>query len=184
MNLVRSVIKNCRTKLKPPKPGTTKRPDNQAVAEAASAIRQAVFRVTKKRVKITHYFDKNISEFMAAKNASRLCTIPAITPDEFVYVLGPPMWLDSYQNKAILRKLNNHLSRGRKPPVAFLIKPIGLFIVDNKNHSGLLKEIICTYFTVRSLAAALGPIRPLTGNQRQFVAKLYNTGSDTSQEKD
>ena len=173
MNLVGRVTDKCQKAIKIRKTQKIKHPNNKAVSEAAGSIREGIYQTSKKRIILNHYFDKNISDILSRKDGSRLCSIPAITPDEYAYVKGSPMWLDGFEKEVIKRKLNNHLSKGYKSPLAFLIKPVGLFIIGNKKRANLLKEVISTYISVRCSAAGLGSIRSLTKLQQEFVGELY-----------
>ncbi|MBA7709608.1 3-phenylpropionate-dihydrodiol/cinnamic acid-dihydrodiol dehydrogenase [subsurface metagenome] len=115
---------------------------------------------------------------MAEKNAGRLCSAPAVTPDELVYSHGPAMWLDEWKPETILNKLNRKITTGRELPVGFLIKPLGLFIADDKNQAVFLRDVIKTYLSVRSFAERFGGIHPLNKQQRESTTEAESSNVD------
>ncbi|MHC4483263.1 MAG: hypothetical protein ACYSW4_06910, partial [Planctomycetota bacterium] len=57
-------------------------------------------------------------------------------------------------------------------PVAFVIKPIGLFVAGSENQLPLLKDVITHSLSIRSFAARLGGVKPLNKRQREFITRL------------
>lgn len=171
LQLVRKVVNTCNSKLKQPRVVKIKAASAEVIAEAALAIRQALFQATGKRMTVRHFIDENIAGFMAGKDAARLCSGAAITPDELVYAHGPAMWLEKWDRQTILNKLNRLSCNGRELPVGFLIKSLGLFVAGGEGRLLLVKEVVGTYLSVRSFAAGLGGIRPLNRRQREFITR-------------
>jgi rhamnose utilization protein RhaD (predicted bifunctional aldolase and dehydrogenase) len=171
---VRKTVGICSRKLKKSRPVGTYFANAEAIALAASAIRRSLFEATGKNMTVRHFIDESIMRFMAEKDAAKLCSLPAVTPDELVYADGPPLWLDGPDPRKILGKLNRRLVAGRQLPFVFLIRPLGLFISGKGKRLSLVKDIVSTYLSVRSLAAKIGGIYPLTGRQRKFIIMLYS----------
>jgi rhamnose utilization protein RhaD (predicted bifunctional aldolase and dehydrogenase) len=172
IRLVRKTVNMCNIKLKQPKAVKIKPANAEIIVKAALAIRAATFESTGKRVTVRHFIDETIAKFMARKDAARLCSVPAITPDELVYTHGPAMWLENWRQQTILRKLNRRIAKGRQSPVAFVIKPIGLFVAGSENQLPLLKDVITHSLSIRSFAARLGGVKPLNKRQREFITRL------------
>lgn len=172
LRLVRKVVSICRSKLKQPKAVKIKRASAESIAEAALVIREAFLRLTGKCMTVRHFIDDNVAGFMAREDAARLCSLPAVTPDELVYSHGSAMWLDKWEQQTVLDKLNRLYCNGRELPASFLIKPLGLFVVGNEGQSLLVvKDVVSTYLSVRGFAAGLGGIKPLNKRQREFIAR-------------
>jgi len=176
LQLVRRVVNTCDSKLKRPKAAKIRPADNEAIAEASSAIRRAIFQTGGKRVAVKHFINETIAGFMARSNGRRLCLGAAVTPDELVYARGAAMWVDKAEPQIILNKLRRRIGLGAEPPAGFLIKPLGLFVAGGRGQVSLIKDVIITYLAVRSFAADLGGICPLNKRQRQFITGRYKKG--------
>ena len=172
LRLVRKAVSICSSKLKRPRPVKIKTPDDKVIAEAASAVRAGLFGATGTHMPVAHRLDENIAGFMERRDAARLCSVPAVTPDELVYAHGPAMWLDKPDGKTIAYKLNRQIANKKEIPAAFLIRPLGLFVAAPKNQLPLIKDVVSTYLSVRSFAADLGGIKPLNKRQREFITDL------------
>jgi len=171
LRLVRKVVNICNSKLKQPRAVKIEAASAEAIAEAALAIRKALFQATGEHMTVRHFIDENIARFMAGCDAARLCSGAAITPDELVYAHGSAMWLEKWDRQTILNKLNRLSCNGRELPVGFLIKSLGFFVAGGEQQLLLVKEVISTYLSVRSFAAGLGGIKPLNRRQREFIIR-------------
>ena len=176
LRLVRRVVNTCDSKLKRPKAVKIRPADNEAIAEACSAIRKAIFLTAGKRVTVKHFINEAIAGFMAGSDGRRLCRGGAVTPDELVYARGAAMWVDKAEPQIILNKLRRRIGLGAETPAGFLIKPLGLFVAGGRGQLSLIKDVIVTYLGVRSFAADLGGICPLNKRQRQFITGRYEKG--------
>lgn len=176
MKLLKKTVNTCSGELNRAKTKSAARryftPNAKTISQTTFAIRQALFDTTAKNFNVRHFLDEKIAGFMVQENASELCSIPAVTPDELIYCHGPAMWLENSDPETVLSKLNTHIAKYRLLPVAFLIKPVGLFITGNKKQALLRKEIAVAYFSIRSRAAKLGTIKPLTGSQRDILLNI------------
>jgi len=172
LHLVRKVVDMCSSRLEQakvkPQPA-----DKEAIARTASAVRQAFRQATGRDIAVSHFIDETIAGFMADKNAARLCSAAAVTPDELVYAHGPAMWLEKPDIQTILDKLNRRIADSRQIPASVLVKPLGLFVVADEQQSSFIREVVGIYLSVRSFAASLGTIHPLNKRQRQFIISQY-----------
>jgi len=170
LRLVRKVIKRCGSKLKEPKPPKTKPPARSDIAAAKSAIHKALSDATGLDLPVQYFHDnKPVTAFMARKDAAKLLGTPALNPDELVYASGSAMWLESYDIKAITRKLESLLSKGRKPAAAFIIKDLGLFIAADKKTAPLIAEITTCSVLIRMYASKFGGVLALNERQQDFI---------------
>jgi rhamnose utilization protein RhaD (predicted bifunctional aldolase and dehydrogenase) len=172
LQLVRKVVDTCNSRLKQPKVVKVKTSSPKKITEAALAIHKAFLQATGKDMTVRHFIDEDTAGFMARDDAARLCTLSPVTPDELIYAHGSAMWLDKWDRKTILNKLNRQIADGRKLPAGFLIKPMGLFIIGSEKQLPLVKDVISTYLRVRSFAASLGKVRSLNKRQQDFIARL------------
>ncbi len=177
LQLVRKVVNICKSKVKRPKPVKIKSAGKTVISDATLAIRKAFLQATAKRVTVRHFIDENIATFIVRRDAAKLCSLPAITPDELVYTHGPPLWLEKWSRQTLFNRLNRRIAEGQKPPAAFLIRPFGLFVTGRKSQITLIKDVVTTSLAVRSFAARLGGARPLTKKQRQFITMLETKAS-------
>ncbi len=173
LRLVHKTVGICSIRLKDTGAASAYSADAEAIALAVSTIRCILFGATGKNMTVRHFIDESIMRFMAEKNAARICLLPAVTPDELVYAGGPPIWLDSPDGRKILGKLNRRMAAGQRPPFAFLVRPLGLFIAGRGKQLSLVKNIVSTYLSVRSLADRIGGVHSLTASRRKFIATLY-----------
>ena len=142
---------------------------NDDIAAAKLAIGRAFFQVTGQNVTVEHFLDGHIAGFLARKDAKRLVSFPALTPDGLVYSGGPPMWLEKGHYKTIIDKLNRQISRGEKLPFSFLVGALGLFVAGNEKTIPVIKDVVTVSLLIRSFAANFGGVNPLNRRQRQFI---------------
>jgi len=172
VRLVHKAVNLCNSKFRQPKMAEIKSVNEQIIAKAAFTIREAFFKAAGKHVTVRHFIDESIANFMARKDASKLCLLSAITPDELIYAHGPAIWLDRWSRQEIFHKLERQIANGGKPPFVFLIKPLGLFIAGRKKQVQLTKDVVSASLAIRSFASRLGGIRPLNKRQRAFIINV------------
>ena len=167
---VHKVIRVCSSKLREPKACIRKRPDWEAIIKAKLAIRRAIFDATGQYLPV-HYVPATgpVAAFMARKDAPRLLATAAMNPAELVYANGPAMWLESCDVRTATRKLNALVGKGRKPPVAFIVSRLGLFIAADKKTSAVAAEVTVASLLVRTYAAKFGGVLALTKRQQDFI---------------
>lgn len=173
LRLVRKVVDTCRSRLIPPKAVKVKPLDAALIWTTAAMIRKALFEVTGKRTDVCHFIGGNVRAFLAGKDAAKLCSGAAITPDELVYANGPAMWLDRPDRQRLLGRLNRQIANRRQVPAGFLIKHLGLFIAAEKKNMQLIADVVGTYLLVRLFAAELGGVHCLNRRQRDFILASY-----------
>ncbi|MDD5327843.1 MAG: class II aldolase/adducin family protein [Phycisphaerae bacterium] len=169
LKLLRTVINRCKGKLKYPKAVKAKRPNKKIVAEIKQCISEALFKATGKHTVIKYFYDGQIAAFCRDKNAKKLLTPPALTPDELLYVNGPAMWLDDCGPKKNTRRLNSLIKKGKTPPVAFLVKSVGLFVAAPVRVAPAVRDIVKNSFVIRTNAFRLGGICALNKAEQNFI---------------
>lgn len=168
---VRKVIRVCSSKLREPKARIRKRPDWEAIVKKAKlAIRRGIFDATGQYLPV-HYVPTTgpVAAFMARKDAPGLLATAAINQAELVYANGPAMWLESCDVRTATRKLNALVGKGRKPPMAFIVKGLGLFMAADKKVWAVAAEVTTGSLQVRSWAAKFGGVLTLTKRQQDFI---------------
>ncbi|MGA1980290.1 MAG: class II aldolase/adducin family protein [Sedimentisphaerales bacterium] len=185
LRLLRSVINRCAGKLKYPKTTGTKPPNQQMIAEMKLRIRSALYNATGCSPAISYFYDDEIAAFWRQKNAQKLLTPPALTPDELLYANGPAMWIEDCNSKKIARRLTRLIRKGKNPPIAFLVKGAGLFVaaadkpVPSKPVlSGIegvegiapaVRDIVKNSFVIRTNASRFGGILTLNYAEQDFI---------------
>jgi len=174
LGLVRKVINRCSAHLRKVKRSKTvkmKIPDLNAVNQAKLNLRHGVFAATGQHLPVSHFYNPAVASFLAEKSAPRLLATTSLTPDELVYANGSPVWLDSSNPKLIADKITSLLKKGMKPPLAFLLKGVGLFIAGEEKITPAAREIAESSFFIRSHATRLGGIKSLTSREEDFINK-------------
>jgi len=170
LRLVRKTVRKCRNRLKKPKAEIARPVSRQQIIEAGSVIRDVVFQMTGRKMTVRHYINDTIAGFMAGKDAAKLCSLPAVTGDESIYIGGPPIWLDKWNKKIIFYKLSQRTYDKR--PVCFLIRSLGLFVAGDKGRQTLMKDIITANLAVRSYASGFGGVHCLNKKHLKFLANI------------
>ncbi|MFA5239993.1 MAG: class II aldolase/adducin family protein [Phycisphaerae bacterium] len=169
LKLLRIIINRCKAKLKYPKAVKSKRPDRKVVAEIKQCISETLFNVTGKRTVIKYFYDGQIAAFCRNKNAKKLLTPPALTPDELLYVNGPAVWFQDCDPKKITRRLKSLIKKGKTPPVAFLVKSVGLFVTAPDKIAPAVRDIVKNSLLIRTNASRLGGICALNKAEQNFI---------------
>ena len=79
------------------------------------------------------------------------------------------MFLENVEPSSIARKIKILVSRGQKPPAAFLVKNAGLFVAFDIKIAPVINEIVTDSLLVRLYASRFGGVLALTKRQRDFV---------------
>jgi len=172
LRLVRKTVRKCRNRLKKPKEGKARPVSRQQIIEAGSVIRNGIFQMTGRKITVRYYINDTIAEFMARKDAARLCSQPVVTGDELICVGGPPIWLDKWDKQTILDKSKHRIGDKIKQPVCFLIRSLGLFVAGDKGRQELMKDIITANLAVRSYASGFGGAHCLNKRHLKFLANI------------
>jgi rhamnose utilization protein RhaD (predicted bifunctional aldolase and dehydrogenase) len=169
LRLLRSIISRCAGKLKYPKAGKTKPLNQKMIAYAKLCIRRAFYEATGRYAVISYFYDDAIAAFWRQKNAQKLLTPSALTPDELLYANGPAMWIEDCNPKKIARRLTRLIKKGKTPPVAFLVKGSGLFVVGMEKIAAAVRDIVKNSFVIRTNASRLGGILTLNYAEQDFI---------------
>ena len=169
LRLLRKVINHCAGKLKQPKAGKTKPPTQEVIADIKLRIRRAFYEATGQYAMISYFYDDDIAAFWRQKDAQKLLSPSALTPDELLYANGPPMWVEDCVPKKITRRLTSKIRKGEKPPVAFLVKGAGLFVAGTEKIATTVRDIVKNSFVIRTNASCLGGILTLNKAEQDFI---------------
>ncbi len=169
--LLRRVINRCSNKLKQLKAAETKSPGQKIINNMKLCIRRGFFEATGEHAIISHFYDDAIVAFWRQKNAQKMLSSAALTPDELVYANGPAMWVKVCNSKKIKARLTRDIENGRKPSLAFLVKGLGLFVVGPKKIALGVRDIVESSFFIRTNALRLGGIHSLNKSEQDFISK-------------
>jgi rhamnose utilization protein RhaD (predicted bifunctional aldolase and dehydrogenase) len=189
LRLLRIIINRCAGKLKclssvagllrrtDPKAGKAKPLNQEIIADVKLCIRRALYEATGRYAVISYFYDDAIAAFWRQKNAQKLLSPPALTPDELLYTNGPAMWVQDCVPKKIARRLTRQIRKGKNPPAAFLVKGAGLFVaaaekpVPSKVEgiAAAVRDIVKNSFVIRTNASRLGGILTLNYAEQDFI---------------
>ncbi len=141
------------------------------VASFRAAVRKGLHEATGGYAPVRCFQDEQLAAFLARADAKRLASLPALTPDEMVYVGGSPLWVDRPEAAAIARRIASRLAAGDKAPSGFLAPGVGLLVAGTERTIPAIREVITASLTVRAAAASFGGPKPLTAGQRQAIAE-------------
>ena len=172
--IIRRVINCCNGKLKQlfsMKAAKTKPPGQKIINNTKLCIRRGFFEATGEHATISHFYDDDIVAFGRQKDAQKMLSSAALTPDELVYANGPAMWVKVCDSKKIKARLTRDIENRRKPPLAFLVKGLGLFVVGPKKIALGVRDIVESSFFIRTNALRLGGIHSLNKSEQDFINK-------------
>ena len=164
LQLVLKVIKRCGKKLTCPGSKKIKKPAGQTVRDAKQAIREAFFAATGEKKPVHFFHNKIISTFADRTDTGRLLKAGPLNPNEIIYCNGPAIWVENLQKEKIVF----HLKK-KKPPIAFLVKNIGLFVVGSKRTASTAEQVVLDSLFTRYNARRLGGIVALTKSEQNFI---------------
>jgi len=169
LRLVRKVINRCAGRLKQPKPGRTKSISQDVITDAKLCIRKAFFEATGQYSTISYFYDDCFAAFWRQKHAQKMLSQAALAPDELVYANGPALWVERCNSQKIAARLTSQINRDRKPPMAFLVRDIGLFVAGKENLAPTIRDIVESSLFIRTNASRLGGIVALNKRQQDFI---------------
>ncbi len=169
LRLLRCVINRCAGKLKYPKTSKVKPPNKKIIAEMKLRIRSAIYNATNRFAVISYFYDDEIAAFWRQKNAQKLLSMPALTPDELLYANGPAMWMQDCNVKKIARRLTLRIKKGNTPPATFLVKGAGVFVATTAKIAPAVRDIVKNSFVIRTNASRLGGILALNKLEQDFI---------------
>lgn len=169
LQLLRSAINRCTGELKYPKVGKAKPLNQEVIADVKLCIRRAFYEATGHSAAISYFYDDTIAAFWCQKNAQKLLSPPALTPDELLYANGPAMWVQDCVPKKIARRLTRKIRKGKNLPAAFLVKGAGLFVAAADKIAPAVRDIVKNSFVIRTNASRLGGILTLNKLEQDFI---------------
>jgi len=170
LSLTKKVIAKCNDKLKQPSTKNGKPASSQDIQDASLCIRKAHFDASGEYGTVTYFTDDMIASFVRKSENKRLLR-GVLTPDELIYSNGPAMWVEKLDPIKITSKINSMVEKGEKPPVAFLVKGIGLFVTGKKKMAPTVNEIVTSSLFIRTNADKMGGVSTLTKKQKDFIDK-------------
>ncbi len=172
--LTKKIINKCARALPKIKPSPLPRPAPSAIRLAKSAIHKALLQSAGLNTPVAHFLDKNIAAFINRPDAPKLLSTPALGAAELVYANGSPLWLDSPSIEKISTKLKILIAKGRKPPKAFVVKDLGLFVSAPPKYAPVIADVAAGSLMVRAWASNFGGVLPLTLSQQEFITRWEN----------
>jgi len=174
LRLVWKVISLCSSKLKKLKIQNSKLKtsilNRQDLIATKLAIRKVVFDATGQYLPVSYFGNTEaVAGFISRKDVGKLLATPALNPDELVYANGSAMWLEKLDAKIIARKIRTRVGKRQKPPAAFVVKGLGLFVAADKKTAPIVAEITTGSLVIRMNAAKFGGILALTKRQQNFI---------------
>jgi len=169
LRLLRKVIKRCAGRLKWLKTAKAKPSARKAVADVKLCICRAFYRATGRYVSVNYFYDDFFAAFWRQKNARNLLSVSALTPDELRYANGSAMWAWDCDPEKIAHLINSKIKRNGKPPVAFLVKGTGLFIVGNRKFALIVRDVVKSSLAIRVNASRMGGVVSLNKAEREFI---------------
>ena len=169
MRQVEKVISRCKQGLKEAAITERQPAGPNDVDSIRRIIKDALIEAAGCDMRVDHFTNKTVARFSARKDARKLLKVPALTPDELGFVSTPIIWLGRHDRKTVVGKIRAGIAKYEKPPVAFLAKDFGLFLVGETRFTSILTEVIVSSLFVRSHAQDMGGINPLNKRQRNFV---------------
>jgi rhamnose utilization protein RhaD (predicted bifunctional aldolase and dehydrogenase) len=174
LNLVREVINLCNKKLTCPVIKEIKKPDAEIIKQAKLIIEDAFFKASGQHKPVYFFHNKNLAAYIHRDDSGKLLRAGSINPNEIAYCNGPAIWLEKLQKNKILAALKNQIAKNHKPPLAFLVKNFGLFVIGNAKSASIIEQIVSNALFIRYNAQKFGGIAALTKSEQEFI---YNCGA-------
>ncbi|MGD0785801.1 MAG: class II aldolase/adducin family protein [Sedimentisphaerales bacterium] len=159
LNLVSKVIKKCWNKLTCPTVKQIKKPNANEIKNVKNIISAAAV----KKKQVYYFYNKNLGPYVHQDDTGNLLKAGALNPNEIIYLKGPIIWLENLQKNTILPKL-------KTPPVAFIIKNLGLFVIGSAKDSSTAQQVITASLFMRFNASKFGGIVALTKHEQNFIS--------------
>jgi len=169
LSLTKKVIKKCNEKLKQPS-SKNKPASEQDIRDASLCIRKAYFDAYGEYGSVSFFTDDMVASFVRKSENKRLLR-GVLTPDELIYSNGAAMWVEKLDPLKITAKINSIVAKGSKPPIAFLVKNLGLFVAGKKKMAATVNEIVTSSLFIRTNADKMGGVSTLNKRQIEFIDK-------------
>ncbi len=169
LSLSRKVIRTCSRglmKFKKRKPPAI---DKKIISIAKKNIRAAILQTTYRNVPVQYFSEPEVFSFMRLQNPKRLLAPGSLTPDEQIYVNGPPVFLRSAQQDNIENDIKSWIKKWNTKPLAFILDGIGLFVAASPKRASTISNVVKNSLFIRQNAARIGPISTLNADQRHFI---------------
>ncbi|MBW8035700.1 MAG: SDR family NAD(P)-dependent oxidoreductase, partial [Planctomycetes bacterium] len=170
LQLTKKVTKKCSDRLKHPTSVKARPVQNIRIQQAAMRIRKAFYDACGDYGSVSYFTNDTIASFLRRKDCKRLLR-GVLTPDELFYSNGPALWLENLDAKKITAKIRAFIDKGQKPPIAFLVKGLGLFAAGKKMKAITVRDIVTSSLFIRTNADRLGSIAALNKRQQDFINK-------------
>ena len=136
------------------------------------AIRKAVFDSTGKYIPVSFFPpDKMTANSRIRQKSSKLIKSDTPMPDELVYANGQPVMLEKTDSTFIAGKIKRQINKDQKPPVAFFIKDVGLFVTTRFKFDTVINKIATDSSCTRTVQS-----KPCSELQNQ-IAIVTGAGS-------
>lgn len=165
LKLVSKVIKICGGKLKHPKTKKTKTPDVRIIRDTKQIIKKAFLKSTGQNKPVQFFCDKTISAFSHSRQTASLLNTGPLSPEEVIYANCPAVWLEKVRQEKIV----SCLKKKPKPPLGFLVRNLGLFVIGDVKSANLTKKIVAGSLFIKYNARRLGGILTLNKHQQNFI---------------
>lgn len=169
LQLLHKVINRCAGKLKQPRVRKICPISQELIADIKLCIRRAFYEATGQYAVISYFYNDEIAAFWRQKDAEKVLLQGPLTPDELVYANGPAMWVQDCSSEKIANKLTSQIKKGRKPPIAFLVKGTGLFVAGTEKIASTVRDIAESSFFIRANASRFGGILSLSKTEQDFI---------------
>ena len=169
LSLARKVIRTCSGGLMKFKKQKTPAIDKKIISIAKKNIRAAILQTTYKNVPVQYFSAPEVFSFMRLQNPKRLLAPGSLTPDEQIYVNGPPVLLRSSQQDNIENAINSWMKKWNTKPLAFILDGIGLFAAASPKQAVTISNVVKNSLFIRQNAARIGQINALNAAQRQYI---------------
>ena len=124
---------------------------------------------TYKNVTVQYFSAPEVFSFMRLQNPKRLLAPGSLTPDEQIYVNGPPVFIRSPQQDNIENAINSWMKKWNTKPLAFILDGIGLFAAASPKKASTISDVVKNSLFIRQNAARIGQINALNAAQRRFI---------------
>ncbi len=169
VRIVKRVIRLCNKRLTVLDKKKAPKVDAQQVTEIKLALRKAHFKATGQYNNVSFFQSPMINAFLANRNAKKMLSAGALTPDELVYAHGPAMYVDKIDADKIASMLTKQIVSGQKASVTFLVAKVGLFVIANEKTASVIKDVVESSFFIRTNAWKMGGVWALSKRQRDFI---------------
>ncbi len=169
LKIVNKVIKICVSGLCTPAKPALKPINKKKVRLIKTCISKAFSDSTGSKRPVVFYGDENIRAFASLRETKYLLKPLSLTLGELLLSNGAALWVDDFNSKFLTLTIKSQLKKGEKPPLAFLVKNIGLFVTAAPQKAVIIKNVQTAGLFMRYNARRIGGIQSLNKKQRKFV---------------